>query len=362
MGRIKLTIEKIKDDRKRRTTFKKRKDGLLKKAKELSILCDAEIAVFMFTKTSNQQVCLHEYGSKDCTSTLARISQFEGPVVSRNNENFDEKVDPQLQFIAAHQPNYQRQEAAQFASGASMQRHPAFSVPSRQYGQNYLPMTEFQYEQMRMLQEERRRVNHLYALAAQNQNLQTDRIEDDGDEHESSDDETIGNIANGKAFDTLDNSFATETISTTSTNTNPFDTSYHEPLSSCLGLDATSMNFGPAPVEPLSAPPVMKSSVPSYRTKTQSSRTDRRSESMKNLNITIPSVMFPPLMTPSLSVSRAERKQASRRNPNSNFPGPLLSPRFDVPNIGEDTLQTGKFFECPTAELPFLSSQPESLI
>jgi hypothetical protein len=48
MGKRKIEIAKIADDRKRLATFHKRKPGLLHKAMELSILCDVEIAVVIF--------------------------------------------------------------------------------------------------------------------------------------------------------------------------------------------------------------------------------------------------------------------------------------------------------------------------
>jgi hypothetical protein len=47
MGRKKIQIERIKDERNRGVTFQKRKTGLMKKAMELSILCDCELAVFI---------------------------------------------------------------------------------------------------------------------------------------------------------------------------------------------------------------------------------------------------------------------------------------------------------------------------
>ena len=45
MGRKKISIKKISDPRNRVVTFNKRKAGLIKKTMELSLLCDAKIAL-----------------------------------------------------------------------------------------------------------------------------------------------------------------------------------------------------------------------------------------------------------------------------------------------------------------------------
>ena len=49
MGRRKISIAPIADDRNRSVTFLKRKNGLFKKAYELGILCSAEVAVVVFS-------------------------------------------------------------------------------------------------------------------------------------------------------------------------------------------------------------------------------------------------------------------------------------------------------------------------
>ncbi|GFS44099.1 AGAMOUS-like 16 [Actinidia rufa] len=51
MGRGKIAIRRIDDSTSRQVTFSKRRNGLLKKAKELAILCDADVGVIVFSGT-----------------------------------------------------------------------------------------------------------------------------------------------------------------------------------------------------------------------------------------------------------------------------------------------------------------------
>ncbi|RYR31905.1 hypothetical protein Ahy_B01g056852 [Arachis hypogaea] len=51
MGRVKLKIKKLESTSNRQVTYSKRKSGILKKAKELSILCDIDIVLLMFSPT-----------------------------------------------------------------------------------------------------------------------------------------------------------------------------------------------------------------------------------------------------------------------------------------------------------------------
>ncbi|KAF7135753.1 hypothetical protein RHSIM_Rhsim08G0008600 [Rhododendron simsii] len=49
MGRVKLQIRKIENITSRQVTFSKRRNGLIKKAYELSVLCDIDVALIMFS-------------------------------------------------------------------------------------------------------------------------------------------------------------------------------------------------------------------------------------------------------------------------------------------------------------------------
>ncbi|XP_009608317.1 MADS-box transcription factor 23-like isoform X2 [Nicotiana tabacum] len=59
MARGKIAIRRIDNPASRQVTFSKRKSGLIKKAKELAILCDAEVGVTIFSSTGR----LYEYSN-----------------------------------------------------------------------------------------------------------------------------------------------------------------------------------------------------------------------------------------------------------------------------------------------------------
>lgn len=59
MVRGKTQMRRIENTTSRQVTFSKRRNGLLKKAFELSVLCDAEVALIIFSPRGK----LYEFGS-----------------------------------------------------------------------------------------------------------------------------------------------------------------------------------------------------------------------------------------------------------------------------------------------------------
>ena len=81
MGRKKIQISRINDERNRQVTFTKRKFGLMKKAYELSVLCDCEIALIIFNSSNK----LFQYASTDMDKILLKYTEYNEPHESRTN-------------------------------------------------------------------------------------------------------------------------------------------------------------------------------------------------------------------------------------------------------------------------------------
>uniref|UniRef100_A0AAQ4NTS1 MADS-box domain-containing protein n=1 Tax=Gasterosteus aculeatus aculeatus TaxID=481459 RepID=A0AAQ4NTS1_GASAC len=62
-------------------TFTKRKFGLMKKAYELSVLCDCEIALIIFNSTNK----LFQYANTDMDKVLLKYTEYNEPHESRTN-------------------------------------------------------------------------------------------------------------------------------------------------------------------------------------------------------------------------------------------------------------------------------------
>lgn len=88
MGRKKIEIQRIGDDRNRQVTFTKRKFGLMKKAYELSVLCDCEIALIIF----NSQSKLYQYASSDMDKVLLKYTECNEPHESWTNKDLVDHI------------------------------------------------------------------------------------------------------------------------------------------------------------------------------------------------------------------------------------------------------------------------------
>lgn len=112
MGRKKISISKISDDRTRhvrliysfvlffcfvlnvnvkiflKVTFNKRKFGIMKKAYELSVLCDCEVGIIIFNKDNE----LYQYADTYLDAILLKYTKCTDPHESLTNVDIIEVI------------------------------------------------------------------------------------------------------------------------------------------------------------------------------------------------------------------------------------------------------------------------------
>ncbi|KAL3527542.1 hypothetical protein ACH5RR_012198 [Cinchona calisaya] len=96
MAREKIQIKKIDNATARQVTFSKRRRGLFKKAEELSVLCDADVALIIFSSTGK----LFEYSSSSMKEILERHNL--------HSKNLEKLEQPSLELQLVENSNYSR--------------------------------------------------------------------------------------------------------------------------------------------------------------------------------------------------------------------------------------------------------------
>uniref|UniRef100_A0AB38ZF25 Short vegetative phase n=1 Tax=Brassica juncea TaxID=3707 RepID=A0AB38ZF25_BRAJU len=86
MAREKIQIRKIDNATARQVTFSKRRRGLFKKAEELSVLCDADVALIIFSSTGK----LFEF----CSSSMREVLERH----NLQSKNLDKLDQPSLEL------------------------------------------------------------------------------------------------------------------------------------------------------------------------------------------------------------------------------------------------------------------------
>uniref|UniRef100_A0A5B6ZK78 Putative MADS11 n=1 Tax=Davidia involucrata TaxID=16924 RepID=A0A5B6ZK78_DAVIN len=87
MGRGRVQLKRIENKINRQVTFSKRRAGLLKKANEISVLCDAEVALIVFSTKGK----LSEYATDSCMERILeryeRYSYAERQLIATDLES-----------------------------------------------------------------------------------------------------------------------------------------------------------------------------------------------------------------------------------------------------------------------------------
>lgn len=72
MGRGKVELKRIENPHQRQVTFSKRKNGLIKKAREISVLCDAHVLLILFSSSGK----LYDFLSPSSHRFVPFVSPF----------------------------------------------------------------------------------------------------------------------------------------------------------------------------------------------------------------------------------------------------------------------------------------------
>ncbi|KAL1094475.1 hypothetical protein V6Z11_D06G095700 [Gossypium hirsutum] len=92
MGRRKLKIQRLEDMKARQAKYSKRKKGILKKAKELSILCDVEI-VLLLSSPSGKPTLFVGQNPNGLYCILQKVSNMPF-MLKKFYVNWESKFDP----------------------------------------------------------------------------------------------------------------------------------------------------------------------------------------------------------------------------------------------------------------------------
>ncbi|XP_038697066.1 floral homeotic protein AGAMOUS-like isoform X2 [Tripterygium wilfordii] len=109
-GRGKIEIKRIENTTNRQVTFCKRRNGLLKKAYELSVLCDAEVSLIVFSSRGR----LYEYANNSVKATVDRYKKAcsdtsNSGSVSEVNAQFYQQESAKLRVQIGNLQNSNRQ-------------------------------------------------------------------------------------------------------------------------------------------------------------------------------------------------------------------------------------------------------------
>ncbi|KAF7816808.1 floral homeotic protein GLOBOSA-like [Senna tora] len=92
MGRGKIEIKRIENSNNRQVTYSKRKTGILKKAREITVLCDAQLSLIIFAASGK----MHEYISPSTTliDILERYHKTSGKKLwDAKHEDLNSEID-----------------------------------------------------------------------------------------------------------------------------------------------------------------------------------------------------------------------------------------------------------------------------
>ncbi|KAK4361255.1 hypothetical protein RND71_020207 [Anisodus tanguticus] len=135
LGRGKIEIKRIENTTNRQVTFCKRRNGLVKKAYELSVLCDAEVALIVFSSRGR----LYEYANNRnfLGESLAALSP-------RDLKNLEQKIEKGISKVRS------KKNELLFAEIEYMQKREVDLHNNNQYLRAKIAETERAQQQQQM--------------------------------------------------------------------------------------------------------------------------------------------------------------------------------------------------------------------
>ncbi|XP_048493345.1 MADS-box transcription factor 27 isoform X2 [Beta vulgaris subsp. vulgaris] len=129
MGRGKIVIKRIDNSTSRQVTFSKRRNGLLKKARELSILCDAEVGVVIFSSSGR----LYDFTNSNMTKVIERYNKLK----EENNHQLSSAASELKETYGARSFRFEHQRSAGFGKSTGTK----FEKCTNEKGQTYFCCT-----------------------------------------------------------------------------------------------------------------------------------------------------------------------------------------------------------------------------
>ncbi|XP_027918647.1 floral homeotic protein AGAMOUS-like isoform X2 [Vigna unguiculata] len=162
MGRGKIEIKRIENTTSRQVTFCKRRNGLLKKAYELSVLCDAEVALIVFSNRGR----LYEYANNSVKASIERYKKASsdssnGGSASEANAQFYQQEAAKLRVQISNLQNHNRQMMGESLSNMNakdlknLETKLEKGISRIRSKKNELLFAEIEYMQKRMAERER---------------------------------------------------------------------------------------------------------------------------------------------------------------------------------------------------------------
>ncbi|XP_073279768.1 agamous-like MADS-box protein FUL-L isoform X2 [Primulina huaijiensis] len=106
MGRGRVQLKRIENKISRQVTFSKRRSGLLKKANEISVLCDAEVALIVFSSKGK----LFEYSTDSSMERIIeryeRRSYADNKILTENWSSEYPKLVARIEVLQRNMSNY----------------------------------------------------------------------------------------------------------------------------------------------------------------------------------------------------------------------------------------------------------------